>query len=77
MELNKLFRASDKLKRGEDSMDKIIKNGTIQIWQKPLSNGSWAVGIFNLGETFSVTTVDWSDLQLPENLKVFGEIITK
>ncbi|MDP4291572.1 MAG: putative Ig domain-containing protein, partial [Bacteroidota bacterium] len=50
---------------------RIIKNGTIQIWQKPLSNGSWAVGIFNLGETFSVTKVNWSDLQLPENLKVF------
>jgi alpha-galactosidase len=35
-----------------------------QVWARPLEDGSWAVGLFNLGETPANVTVRWSDLKL-------------
>jgi alpha-galactosidase len=42
----------------------------IQIWARPLENGSVAVGLFNLGTTTAAGTVNWSDLHLSGAWKV-------
>jgi alpha-galactosidase len=34
----------------------------LQVYGKPLDDGSWAVGLFNLGEAKATVTVRWSDL---------------
>lgn len=35
-----------------------------QIWARPLENGSWAAGLFNLGDRPAQMTIKWSDLGL-------------
>jgi alpha-galactosidase len=37
---------------------------SIQIWARPLEDGSMAVGLFNLGTDAASVTLHWSDLQL-------------
>jgi alpha-galactosidase len=41
---------------------RIAKTGDIEVWMKPLEDGSVAVGLFNRGETRSKITILWSDL---------------
>jgi alpha-galactosidase len=36
----------------------------IQIWARPLEDGSLAVGLFNAGEQEAVVTANWADLKL-------------
>jgi alpha-galactosidase len=43
---------------------KAIVDGDIQVWTKPLSDGTLAVGIFNLGARATQATVSLSDLGL-------------
>ncbi|TDW99449.1 putative Ig domain-containing protein [Dinghuibacter silviterrae] len=43
---------------------KAIVDGDIQVWTKPLSDGTLAVGIFNLGSKATQATVSLSDLGL-------------
>jgi alpha-galactosidase len=42
----------------------VFKHGAIEIYAKPLSDGSWAVGLFNLGLTPASANVKWSYLNL-------------
>jgi alpha-galactosidase len=37
---------------------------SIQIWAKPLEDGSLAVGLFNTGETSASASINWSDLHV-------------
>jgi alpha-galactosidase len=41
-----------------------------QVWARPLEDGSWAVGLFNLGETPAKVTVKWADLKVTGNRTV-------
>jgi alpha-galactosidase len=38
--------------------------GDLHVYAKPLDDGSWAVGLFNLGATQTQVTVKWTDLGL-------------
>jgi len=40
----------------------VVKNGDARIYAKDLADGSKAVGVFNLGETETQLTINWSDL---------------
>jgi len=39
---------------------RIAKDGEAQVWAKPMADGSWAVGLFNLGSSPRPVTVDLS-----------------
>jgi alpha-galactosidase len=40
------------------------KNGDLEVWAKPLSDGSLAVGLFNRGSDAKAVVAQWSDLGL-------------
>ena len=42
----------------------VAKSGDAQVFAKQLEDGSWAVGLFNLGPESQTVTVSWSDLKL-------------
>lgn len=43
---------------------RIAKTDSIQVWARPLSDGTMAVGLFNTGRGKAKVTVNWSDLGL-------------
>jgi alpha-galactosidase len=43
---------------------RVKKDGSLEIWARPLSDGSLAVGLFNRGEGFRAVALDWKDLGL-------------
>jgi alpha-galactosidase len=43
---------------------RVAKNGDLEVWEKPLHDGSHAVGLFNLGATPATVTANFSDLKL-------------
>ncbi len=43
---------------------RIKKDGALEIWARPLSDGSLAVGLFNRGEGFRTVTAEWKDLDI-------------
>lgn len=45
------------------------KNDT-EVWAKPLNDGSWAVGLFNLGEKEQTVSIDFSKLNITGNQTV-------
>lgn len=49
---------------------RVIADNDKQVWIKHLEDGSYAVGIFNLGNEDAAMTVKWSELGLPENVQV-------
>ena len=40
----------------------VARQGDLQVYAKPLADGSWAVGLFNLGPTESQVMLKWSDI---------------
>jgi alpha-galactosidase len=55
----------DPLGKGAHVINPATADSThIQIWAKPLEDGSVAVGVFNLGDTAASGTLNWSDLQI-------------
>jgi alpha-galactosidase len=42
----------------------VFRHSNTQVWMKPLSDGSKAVGLFNLGDRPTVVTATWQELQL-------------
>ena len=36
-----------------------------KVYAKPLDDGSWAVGLFNLGKETATIKVNWADLKIP------------
>lgn len=42
----------------------VLEQGGLRIYAKDLEDGSKAVGLFNLGDTETMVTVNWSDLRL-------------
>jgi alpha-galactosidase len=47
---------------------RISKNGDLEVWAKPLTNGSRAVILFNRGESDANVTVSWEQLGYPNHL---------
>jgi len=43
---------------------RVAKHGELEVWEKPLHDGSHAVGLFNLGDAPATVTADFSDLKL-------------
>jgi alpha-galactosidase len=43
---------------------RIKKDGTLEVWARPLSDGSLVVGLFNRGDGLKTMTVEWKDLGL-------------
>jgi alpha-galactosidase len=54
---------------GKEAMT-VAKNGETCVYAKDLADGSKAIGLFNLGETETQITVNWSDLGLKGKLHV-------
>jgi hypothetical protein len=48
----------------------VISKDSAQVWVKELEDGSKAIGIFNLRNTFSRITVKWEDLGLKGSIQV-------
>jgi alpha-galactosidase len=42
----------------------ITQSGDTQVWARPLADGTWAAGLFNLGEASGDVTVKFADLKL-------------
>ncbi len=47
----------------------LFTNNNTQVWMKELSDGSKAIGIFNLGEEYKDISVKWSDIGLKSQQK--------
>jgi alpha-galactosidase len=54
---------------GKEAMT-VVRNGDTRVYARDLADGSKAVGLFNLGETETQLTVNWSDLGLKGRLHV-------
>ncbi|MGH7952527.1 MAG: putative Ig domain-containing protein [Limisphaerales bacterium] len=58
----------------QDSLGKeatrVAAQGDLDVYAKPLDDGSWAVGLFNRGATNTTVTVNWSDLKLSGEMSV-------
>jgi alpha-galactosidase len=52
----------------QDSLGKqatcVSKNGDLEVYAKPLDDGTWAVGLINRGEVSADVTLNWDDLKL-------------
>ena len=48
----------------------VSKQGKLEVYAKPLSDGSWGVGLYNLGETPSTVSLHWNDLHISGPQKV-------
>ncbi|MGA2052420.1 MAG: putative Ig domain-containing protein [Opitutales bacterium] len=52
----------------QDSLGKqatcVAQDGDLNVYAKPLEDGSWAVGLLNRGLTTATVTVKWADLKL-------------
>ena len=48
----------------------VAQAGNLRVFAKPLDDGSWAVGLFNLGEAEAPVVVDWSLLKASGPQKV-------
>jgi hypothetical protein len=48
----------------------IIKNDQYQVWVKDLEDGSKAIGIFNISDTYSTIKIAWKDIGLTNSQRV-------
>lgn len=49
---------------------RVAKVGETEVWAKPLEDGGWAVGLFNLAEDEGPVRVTWKDLRLSGRRRV-------
>src|SRR5262249_3676626 len=67
--MNKEAIAIDQDKMGKQGV-RVAKEGDLEVWSKPLADGSHAVGLFNRGENAAKVTARWRDLGLSGSHKV-------
>src|SRR6266567_2122738 len=67
--MNKEVIAIDQDKLGKQGV-RVAKEGDLEVWAKPLADGSHAVALFNRGESAAKVTAKWSDLGLSGSRKV-------
>jgi alpha-galactosidase len=60
---NKEVIAVDQDALGKEAT-RVAKDGTTEVWARPLKGGSYAVGLFNRGPAAAKVTVKWSDVGL-------------
>lgn len=48
----------------------MAQEGPLEVWAKPLADGSIAVGLFNRGESSNPVMVNFKDIGLPNSAKV-------
>jgi alpha-galactosidase len=60
---NREVIAIDQDSRGVQGV-RVAKSGDLEVWEKPLADGSHAVGLFNLGANAATVTANFSDLKL-------------
>ncbi|MCU1238381.1 MAG: Alpha-galactosidase, partial [Candidatus Solibacter sp.] len=53
--------AVDQDKLGKQGV-RVVKNGDLEVWSKPLADGGLAVGLFNRGAATASVTAKWTDL---------------
>ncbi|NLZ07329.1 MAG: alpha-galactosidase [Phycisphaerae bacterium] len=49
---------------------RIAQDGSLEVWAKPMEDGSTAVGLFNRDETPKTVVAEWSDLKLSGPMRV-------
>jgi alpha-galactosidase len=49
---------------------RVSKNGDLEVWARPLSDGSQAVGMFNRSDASANVTARWSDIGVKGSHKV-------
>jgi alpha-galactosidase len=59
--MNKEVIAVDQDKLGKQGV-RVVKNGDLEVWSKPLADGGLAVGLFNRGAATASVTAKWTDL---------------
>jgi alpha-galactosidase len=59
--MNKEVIAVDQDKLGKQGV-RVAKEGTTEVWSKPLADGSHAIALFNRGGDTATVTAKWSDL---------------
>jgi alpha-galactosidase len=59
--MNKEVIAIDQDRLGKQGV-RVAKDGTSEVWSKPLRDGGLAVGLFNRGGDAAKVTATWSDL---------------
>lgn len=64
---NKEVVAIDQDKLGRQGR-RVRKQGDLEVWARPLADGSRAAVLFNRGTTAQPITVDWLDLDYPEHI---------
>ena len=60
---NREVVAVDQDAKGVEGL-RVSKNGELEVWEKPLADGSHAVGLFNLGGDAATVRASFSDLKL-------------
>jgi alpha-galactosidase len=58
---NKEVIAVDQDKLGKQAK-RVSRNGDLEVWSRPLADGSTAVGLFNRGAVAAKVSAKWSDL---------------
>ena len=48
----------------------MAKEGSLEVWEKLMDDGSHSVGLFNRGEDEATVTASWSDLGISGKQKV-------
>ncbi len=67
--LNKEVIAVDQDPLGKQAQ-RVAKEGDLEVWARPLSDGAYAVGLFNRGASASKVTARWSDVGLSGKAQV-------
>jgi alpha-galactosidase len=49
---------------------RVAREGALEVWAKPMEDGSVAAGLFNRDETPKTVTAKWSDLKLSGKMRV-------
>jgi alpha-galactosidase len=50
---------------------RVAQEGSLEVWMRPLANGTKAVGLFNRGERFaSPVTVSFRDIEIGEKASI-------
>ncbi len=49
---------------------RVVQDGVLEVWAKPMEDGSTAVGLFNRDETPKTVVAKWSDLKLSGPMRV-------
>ncbi len=66
---NKEVIAVDQDPLGKEAT-RVAKDGTTEVWARPLKGGSYAVGLFNRGSAAAKVTVKWSDVGVTSEAQV-------